>query len=203
MKTNDPELTGIYPETLCEKFKKHYGKVIAGIILVTAPMFLLLLPSPDDNIFEDAAIGMPSNATIFCEDEVFDFKVYGFFYDESCARRMKSLKKDDTPCGVTIINDVLMYFVGELRIEAQLFGAVSIVFMIMITQLGGIPVPTPGNKLGILLWSFWMILMFLQTLSLPLAIGGGSLCSDLEMCYSSNPYCNSHYPHSPLLNKSY
>ena len=81
------------------------------------------------------------------------------------------VKGDSSTCGVEVVNQVLHYFVGELRIEAQCFGFVSIVFLIMVLQLGGIPIPTPENKLAIGLWAVWMVIIFMQTMSLPLAIG--------------------------------
>ena len=38
------------------------------------------------------------------------------------------------------------YFVGELRIEAQIANFLSIISLLMVLQLGGIPVPTKGNR---------------------------------------------------------
>ena len=67
---------------------------------------------------------------------------------------------DDYFCGAAIVNDVLGTFIGELRIEAQLFGAVSIVGLIVVLQIGGVIIPTKNNLLAIGLWAFWMLVVF-------------------------------------------
>ena len=49
--------------------------------------------------------------------------------------------------------------------------AASVVFLVMVLQLGGVPIPTEGNKLAVALWAAWMMIVSLQMLSLPIAIG--------------------------------
>ena len=49
--------------------------------------------------------------------------------------------------------------------------AASVVFPVMVLQLGGVPIPTEGNKLAVALWAAWMMIVSLQMLSLPIAIG--------------------------------
>ena len=138
---------------------------------IVLPMSLLAMPAPDDGVFGKREGGGGGNPTDACPDLFFDHKVYHFFYDEQCARGITPLPGDHETCGVSLVNNVLRFFVGELRIEAQCFGFLSIIFLVMVLQLGGIPIPTPGEKLAIGLWAVWMVIIFMQAMSLPLAIG--------------------------------
>ena len=150
-------------------------KVVFGFCcccyLVFVLSMVLAMPAPDDGVFGKREGGGGGNPTDACPDLFFDHKVYHFFYDEQCAREITPLPGDHETCGVSLVNNVLRFFLGELRIEAQCFGFLSIVFLVMVLQLGGIPIPTPGEKLAIGLWAVWMVILFLQAMSLPLAIG--------------------------------
>ena len=106
--------------------------ILAGmniLIVIFSPMLLLALPPPEGGVFDKGSGGQ--EGPDICPTASFEYAIYHFFYKEECARRMKPpVKGDSSTCGVEVVNQVLHYFVGELRIEAQCFGGKSIFLLL-------------------------------------------------------------------------
>ena len=110
---------------LLDDFKWELGI----LVVISTPMLLLALPPPEGGVFDKGSGGQ--EGPDICPDASFEYEIYHFFYKEECARRMKPpVKGDSSTCGVEVVNQVLHYFVGELRIEAQCFGGKSIFLLL-------------------------------------------------------------------------
>ena len=176
--------TGEYITTIlylvyrAEQRAKRYMQLKVAIVASLVPMLFLLIPPPEEGVFDSVknnTLPFDNNKCNGTNTEPFDYKIYKFFYDEECAMRTvvedeNGKDDDDYFCGAAIVNDVLGTFIGELRIEAQLFGAVSIVGLIVVLQIGGVIIPTKNNLLAIGLWAFWMLVVFFQMMCLPIAM---------------------------------
>ena len=71
---------------------------------------------------------------------------------------------DDPTCAVPLVNKGMDYLFGGLQIDALLFAPVKVVCVLMLLQLGGIPVPRRGSTSATVLWAIWMIILVLQVL---------------------------------------
>lgn len=109
-----------------------------------------------------------------CPNKSFDHVIFSRAYDEECARTLipyPDHEEFSDMCGVTVVNDVLGRLLGELRVEAQFTSFAGLTALIMALQLGGISVPAKGHFVEITAWALWMLVVFLQMLTGPLAIG--------------------------------
>ena len=113
------------------------------------------------------------NVTTRCREKSFKYPIYKYAYEEQCLQDLILYADNDKEgvCGVKVANDVLGHLLGELRIEAQFANWLGVLALLMALQIGGISAPKQGHNVEIAAWSIWMLVVLLQMLTGPLAMG--------------------------------
>jgi len=88
------------------------------------------------------------------------------FFKEECVMSMTASAA--VSCPVQAINEFMDATAGEIRIERYFANFLSLIFLIMLMQLGGIPVPK--GRVGHSLWGLYVALMTAQWLSIILSL---------------------------------
>ena len=94
------------------------------------------------------------------------------YFDEEC---VVALDLNKYNCPMNALNAILKEYIGGLRVEAFWLSFLSLIALICILQLGGIPRATGGlagspSRAGTVVWTVYLIAFILQLLALILSV---------------------------------
>lgn len=89
--------------------------------------------------------------------EGLDRELLEVFFDAECLAKAVS---DAVPCPLEAVSGFLDITAGENKVEAQVGSALGLVVMVMLMQIGGVPLPSEGVGTG--MWGLYMVTMLLQ-----------------------------------------
>ena len=118
-----------------------------------------------------------------CSSNKFDSSLYAKLFDETCAQQ---LQINGEICGVDTANKLLGALIAPLKIEAMYISFLSLVYVLMMLQLGGIVVPA-GSHLATFFWflnaALLCVQMFVPLLYVMLIVGAFTRARmDLHEC---------------------
>lgn len=87
------------------------------------------------------------------------------FFDKSCLLNATS---DAVPCPIEAVSQFLDITMGELKVEATVGSVLGFLALVMLLQVGGMPIPR--GKIGKSMWVLFMVVMLAQWMTMGIAL---------------------------------